>query len=158
MPQFSQPSSNNQFLTSHVSLLLKSYHQLTGHQLIDLQDCTDKTAEAIYHAPFFLASHGTEDDPIFNYGNQYALDLFAMTWDEFTTTPSRYTAEAPNREERARLLKNVTEQGYIDDYSGIRISAKGQRFRIEQATVWNVFNSKGTKIGQAATFSEWHTL
>ena len=81
-----------------------------------------------------------------------------MSWETFTSTPSRYTAEAPKREERERLLKNVTEKGYIDNYSGIRISADGQRFRIDKATVWNVFDLDGQKIGQAATFSEWKYL
>ena len=58
-------------------------------------------------------------------------------------TPSRLTAEAPNREERARLLAAVTTRGFIDDYSGIRISNTGRRFRIAQATVWNLLMNVG---------------
>lgn len=155
MTQFAQPSADNHYLVDHVSLLLKSYHQLTGRHLLDpVLDKIEATKTA-YHAPFFLASHGLEDDPVLNYGNQYALDLFAMTWEEFTSTPSRYTAEEPNREERDRLLQNVIEKGYIDDYSGVRISADGKRFRIHHATVWNVTDDAGKKIGQAATFLKW---
>ena len=55
------------------------------------------------------------------YGNQTALDLFEMEWDEFTSTPSRFTAETPERAERERLLNAVQANGFIDDYSGIRI-------------------------------------
>ena len=81
-----------------------------------------------------------------------------MSWDEFTRTPSRLTAEAPNREERARLLNAVTTLGFIDDYSGIRISKTGRRFRIEQATVWNLLDERENYVGQAAMFSRWEFL
>ena len=112
-------------------------------------------AKRVDEAPFFVASHGLETDPVLDYGNRCALELFAMNWEEFTQTPSRLTAEAPNRAERERLLTSVTEKGFTDDYSGVRISADGKRFRIHQATVWNVTDKSGVKIGQAATFSEW---
>jgi len=80
------------------------------------------------------------------------------TWEEFTRTPSRLTAEAPNRVERARLLDTVTRQGYIDDYFGVRISKSGRRFRITRATVWNLLTVEGRPCGQAATFSNWEFL
>jgi len=66
--------------------------------------------------------------------------------------------EAPNREERARLLAAVTARGFIDDYSGIRISKTGRRFRIAQATVWNLLDEHGRYAGQAAMFSRWEFL
>ena len=72
-------------------------------------------AEAAVHAgrhaeqPFVLVAHGTEADPVLNYGNATALALWEMSWEELTRTPSRLTAEAPNREERARLLATVAE-------------------------------------------------
>jgi len=37
----------------------------------------------------------------------------------------------------------------------MRISADGKRFRIHHATVWNVTDDAGKKIGQAATFLKW---
>ena len=158
MPQIQQPSNSNDFHASHVSHLLRSYHQLTGRHLIEPADDAVEMAKQINEASFFVASHGLEDDPVLNYGNQCALDLFTMSWNIFTQTPSRYTAEEPNRDERARLLKAVSEKGYIGNYSGVRISADGKRFRIHQATVWNVNGLDGKKIGQAATFSEWDEL
>lgn len=115
-------------------------------------------ARTLYEAPFVLVSHGTEADPVLNYGNQTALTLWEMDWEELTRTPSRLTAEAPLREERARLLAAVTAHGFIDDYSGIRISKSGRRFRIAQATVWNLVTAEGVHCGQAATFSKWTCL
>ena len=92
-------------------------------------------------------------DPVLNYGNAAALVLWEMPWAELTRTPSRLTAETPNREERARLLATVTARGFIDDYSGVRISKTGRRFRIAQATVWNLLDGCGNYSGQAALFS-----
>jgi hypothetical protein len=115
-------------------------------------------AQKIFQAPFVLVSHGTEADPILNYGNAAALALWEMSWAELTRTPSRLTAEAPNREERARLLAAVTARGFIDDYSGVRISKSGRRFRIAQATVWNLLDERGNYAGQAAMFSRWEFL
>jgi len=72
--------------------------------------------------------------------------------------PSRMTAEAPDRDERARLLESVSQHGHIDDYSGVRISRLGRRFRIERATVWNLIDAGGRPAGQAAMFHSWTPL
>ena len=40
-------------------------------------------------------------------------------------TPSRLTAEPVAREERARLLDEVTRNGFIANYAGVRISSRG---------------------------------
>lgn len=72
-----------------------------------------------------------------------------MSWAELPRTPSRLTAEAPNREERARLLAEVTARGFIDNYAGGRISKNGRRFRILQATAWNLATKSGLRCGQA---------
>lgn len=140
---------------SHCARLAESHRRLTGRAL--LPGATDSVdwARALFEAPFVLVSHGTEDDPVLNYGNAAALALWEMDWATLTRTPSRFTAEAPEREERARLLEAVTTRGFIDDYSGIRISRSGRRFRIARATVWNVVTADGVRHGQAATFSDW---
>lgn len=141
----------------HSELLLSSYTSLTGKTLIAGNSAKER-AKALFEAPFFVASHDNSVDPVLTYGNQTAIELFEMTWSEFTKTHSRFTAEKLERAERERLLTAVASKGYIDDYSGIRISSTGRRFRIHQATVWNLLNSSGVKIGQAATFSHWDYL
>jgi hypothetical protein len=52
----------------------------------------------------------------------------------------------------------VTRQGFIDDYSGVRISKSGRRFRIARATVWNLIATDGCRCGQAAMFSRWEFI
>ncbi len=151
------PDPANQFQSAHAGLLCSSYRKLLGADLLP-EVSEPQLPEALFEAPFFVASHNTDEDPVLTYGNRTALELFEMDWDQFTSTPSRFTAEAPERAERERLLTTVARQGYIDDYSGIRISSSGRRFRIHRATVWNLLDETGSKIGQAATFSDWEFL
>jgi len=63
-----------------------------------------------------------------------------------------------HRDERQQLLDRTRAQGFVDDYAGIRISATGKRFRIEQAIVWNLLDEAGSYCGQAATFDRWVPL
>ena len=141
-----------------IQTIARSLKHFTNRDLLPENFSPAEFAEKVFHAPFVLVSHGTEADPVLNYGNASALALWEMSWAELTCTPSRLTAEAPNREERARLLEMVRIHGFIDDYSGIRISKSGRRFRIAQATVWNLISEDSQSCGQAALFSHWEFL
>jgi hypothetical protein len=112
----------------------------------------------VWEAPFVVVSHGTEADPIFNFGNQAALALFELDWERFTRLPSRKSAEPLERAARQDLLDRVSQNGFIDDYEGVRISATGKRFMVREAIVWNVYDPAETYWGQAATFSKWEPL
>ena len=138
--------------------LLNSYVHLVKQELIIRKGTPLEQAARLFKSSFVMASHGLQDDPILNYGNQAALDLWEMDWDQFTQTPSRLTAEPMNREERARMLEQAKTHGYISDYQGIRISRSGKRFLVERAMVWNIQKPDGTMLGQAATFSTWTYL
>jgi hypothetical protein len=145
-------------IIAHTDCLVRSLRHWTGQALAPGVSDPGEQSRLLFHAPFVLASHGTEADPILNYGNAAALELWDISWEEFTRMPSRLTAEAPNREERARLMERVTRNGFIADYAGIRIGKTGRRFRISQATVWNLLTRDGQPCGQAAMFSEWSFL
>ncbi|HEY5649445.1 MAG TPA: MEKHLA domain-containing protein [Nitrospiria bacterium] len=143
---------------SHIALLLKSFRHWTGRELVSMEGSDEEIADRLFQAPFVVLSHGTEEDPILNYGNQAALDLWEMDWKVFTKMPSRLTAEPGSREERARLLKEVAEKGFTDAYRGVRISQSGRRFLVERATVWNLIDDGGNYKGQAAMFRDWKYL
>lgn len=142
----------------HTQILLDSHHRWTGRELVARNGSPFDQALALYLAPFVVVSHGTQPDPILNYGNKTALELWEMSVETLLQTPSRLTAEPMQRDERAGLLKRTSRNGYVDDYEGIRISSTGRRFRIDQATVWNLLDATGQPVGQAATFSEWQLL
>ena len=148
----------NPAVIAQTQLIARSLDHWTGRALLPGLFNPLGLAKNVFTAPFVLVAHGTETDPVLNYGNAAALALWEMSWAELTRTPSRLTAEAPNREERARLLAAVAARGFIDDYSGIRISKTGRRFRIASATVWNLLSENGQPSGQAALFSHWEFL
>jgi hypothetical protein len=83
------------------------------------------------------------------------MQLFEMVWPEIIGLPSRMSVEPTNRDERTRLLQSASDRGYIDNYSGIRISSSGRRFKISDAIVWNLTNEQGEYAGQAAMFDRW---
>lgn len=139
-----------------LSLIPESFERLTGRPLLGATGM--ELAEALWRAPRVIVAHGTEADPVFFYGNEQALACFEMSFEDFTRLPSRYSAEPLAREERARLLTRVSRDGFIDDYAGVRISATGKRFRIEQAVVWNLVDLEGRCHGQAASFDRWVLL
>ncbi len=143
------------FVIAHTQTLARSFKHFTGRDLLPGDFSETDLARKLFEAPFVVVSHGTEADPILNYGNRAALSLWEMSWEEFTRTPSRLTAGMPNREERARLLETAARRGFIEDYSGVRISRSGRRFEISRATIWNLVTAAGEPRGQAATFSEW---
>ena len=143
---------------SWCQLLLDSYRRWKDRDLVDRTGTREEQARTLFGAPFAVASHGMEPDPVLKYGNQVALDLWEMKWEQFTQTPSRLTAEPENRQDRARMLEQAATHGCIDDYRGIRISGTGRRFLVEQATVWNIVDGAGRKRGQAAVFSRWTYL
>lgn len=135
--------------TARIALLPESFERLLRRPLVE--PCRDIIA-ALWNAPFAILAHGTEPDPVFFFGNACALQAFECDLESFVRMPSRLSAEAPLRAERQALLDRVAAGGYIDDYAGIRISAKGRRFSIGPAIVWNLIDGRGGLHGQAATF------
>lgn len=138
--------------------LLNSYQHWIGRELLERVGEPDFQAQALFQVPFVVVSHGREDDPMLNYGNQMALDLWEMTWDQLVQTPSRLTAEPVNRAEREWMLEQARTRGYMDTYRGVRISATGRRFLVEDALIWNVVDHHGQWVGQAASFLHWTWL
>lgn len=138
-----------------IEAIALSFMRLTGRPLVEHDN---DLFQRLWSSPMAIVAHGTEDDPVFFFGNRTALTLFEMDFAHFTRLPSRLSAEPLLRSERASLLERVTRDGVIHDYAGVRISATGKRFRIEQAAVWNVTGEDGSALGQAAAFSSWTAL
>lgn len=151
--------SNNQQLPwqqdaiiRHIQLVLQSYKHWTGNDLVNMSDSPEEIAQQIFEAPFVLVSHGTEADPIFNYGNREALKTWELSWEEFTKMPSRQTAEEVVQEERNRLLQETEAKGF-SNFSGVRITSTGKRFQIKNGIIWNLVDERNQYCGQAAIYS-----
>lgn len=136
-------------IAARITLISESFVRLLGRPLVP--DSPDPVA-TLWNAGMPVVAHGMQDDPVFFFGNRAALEAFETTVKGFTAMPSRLSAEAPLREERQALMEQVAARGFIDDYRGIRISAKGRRFRMTGGIVWNLVDAEGVRHGQAATF------
>ena len=158
MPPVAEPSEANGFLLEHARLLLDSHRRLTGRHLVPAAVPPEQAARDLYFAPFVVLSHNAEADPLFTYANLTAQRLFCMPWAEIVGMPSRYSAEAMQREDRQRLLERVARSGFVDDYQGVRVDKTGRRFLVSNATVWNLTDRTGQPVGQAAAFSQWQPL
>lgn len=154
-----QPWQNESIL--HLSqIIIQSFCERLSYPLNNLPNTATKhqLAQALYEAPYVVLAHDGATDPCFTYANLTAQRLWGLEWDEFIGMPSRYSAEPDLREVRATMLERVQRDGYIDDYSGIRISKTGQRFELGETIVWNLQDPDGGYCGQAATFNEWTPL
>lgn len=136
--------------TEFFALLDDSHRRLVGAPLAP----PGRNADWLYNqAPFVVLAHNTESDPIFIYANRAAQRCFEYSWEEFTSLPSRLSAEASDRAERQALLNEVAANGFTTGYRGVRIAKSGRRFLIERATVWELMDRHGVVHGQAATFA-----
>ena len=141
-------------IIQHSQLLYNSFFTVTGKVLLDKLTGKKELAEALYHAPFVLLSHGTQPDPVFTYANLTAQQLWELDWEAFTQMPSRLSAEPVAVSERQAMLEEARKKGFIADYQGIRIASSGKRFIIKNAILWNIYDSAGAYKGQAAMFRE----
>lgn len=138
-----------------VEALLTSYSAALHEPLAPGYDDLASAAAWLYaEADFAVLAHGTQDDPLFVYANIEAQRRFEGSWDELVGIPSRLSAEAPERAERAAMLAQVERRGFTRGYRGLRVARSGRRFWIEQGIVWNVYGPGGARWGQAASFRE----
>eukprot|EP00933_Yihiella_yeosuensis_P053884 TRINITY_DN52197_c0_g1_i1.p1 TRINITY_DN52197_c0_g1~~TRINITY_DN52197_c0_g1_i1.p1 ORF type:complete len:196 (+),score=28.98 TRINITY_DN52197_c0_g1_i1:100-687(+) len=152
-------------------VIIDSFRRVVGQELLPglnataaKENCEDRRriekvcSQKLFDAPFPVLAHGGGPDPKFTYGNRAALLLFGHSWGSLRQTSSRMSAEPDLREERSKAMAQVTRDGYLRNYSGIRISSSGQRFRIRDTIIWNLIDEAGQYHGQAATFSDWSYL
>ena len=141
---------------SFAGLLAESYGKLVGEPLVPEGLAGDAAADWLYEAPVGLLAHDTSPDPLFTYANRAAQERFGYSRDEFIGLPSRLSAVAGQaRDERQVFMDMVQRQGYADNYRGLRIAKSGQRFWIQDATVWNLVDAESALVGQAALIKSW---
>ncbi len=135
------------------SEILNSHERLLGVALAPANLSPEAAVRWLdEEADFCVLAHDASEDPRFVYANQATLRCFGYSADEFIGLPSRLSAEAPNREERDALLQRVSRDGFATGYRGLRIAKNGTRFWIEDVSVWNLVDTNGIHIGQAATY------
>jgi len=105
-----------------------------------------------------VLAHDRTVPPLFFYANARTLALFKRSADEMIGLPSHLSAEPDAREERAAMFAMLEAEDIVTGYSGIRVASDGSRFRIVDATIWNLRDASGTLHGQAARVDEVEML
>jgi len=150
-------------ILTHVKLVDASLRSLTGQGVTERMGLDNLTSppdiyRSIYNNNrYILITHGTEENPIFNFGNQAALSAFYRSWESLTAMASAQSVvlRSIDEEMRIELMRKVTTENYVEGASGIRIRGDGTFIKLIDAVVWNCFNEDGTVIGQAAFFDRY---
>jgi len=133
------------------NLIVNSFKLVTKESLFETGSLSKtEIASKLFQFPFAVLAHNTLQDPVFIYGNVKALSTFEYSWEEFTTLPSRLSAETINQADRQKLLDEAKEKGFVTSYEGFRISKTGKRFYIKNVILWNLIDENGINHGQAA--------
>ncbi len=125
--------------TDWPAAITDSYRRLVGEPLCAPADLEELAAVVL--------CHDAAEDPVLVFANRAARDLWEAP---LVGMPSRLTAPVTQRAQRAAALASSS---VVRGYSGVRVSATGRLFRIEDATVWPVVDAAGRRVGQAATFA-----
>src|SRR4051794_26012413 len=87
---------------AQTQLLLNSFRHWLRRDLIERSKDAEDESRRLFEVPFVVVSHNTQPDPILNYANRQALQLWEMDLPTLLATPSRLTAEPVERAERAQ--------------------------------------------------------
>ena len=137
-----------------ISRLMLSHQRAFKRPLLDCES----PAKDLFSSTMAVLAHDNSHDPLLIFANATALRLWERSWHEMIGMPSRYTAEEGARQQRASALKRAQNQDAFEGYSGVRVSRTGQRFMINNARIWTLWDDKGQNCGQAAAFSSWCRL
>eukprot|EP00667_Euglena_gracilis_P025548 EG_transcript_30060 len=152
------PSAANQHHAAYVRLLLSNYRRLLHADLAGVSLDDPDFARTLYESPYAIISHGNEADPIYNYANLTAQRLFEMSWERFTSIPSRSTTDEMRQADRDAFVQATREHGYQSGYPGVRTSDKGRRFQLRNCTLFNLVDEDGDYRGQAVVTNEFEYL
>jgi hypothetical protein len=152
------PNSNSEKAEiQFVQYLLNSYEKLFNKVLIERIN-PNSDYDNLVRQDFYLVSHRFVELPRFVFATNKALSLWEISWEDFYLMPSKYSAEEDERAKRQEMLESANRKGFFEGYEGIRISAKGNRFYIKNVLIFNVFDSNGIVMGQAALFYQTNPL
>jgi len=143
---------NDQASVEFVRHLLDSYWRYFERDLVRRQT-PEADAYDLFRDELVIVAHepGTNPYKTFVYGNDQALELWAVGWNQLMVTPSRMTTPAEHQAERQQAFDEVAVQGFKRGYPGIRQTLDGRQFRIV-ADIWKVSGPDGEDLGLAAAF------
>ncbi len=134
-------------ILTHLEIIKYSSTLLTRRDLP--LSSNDNLITAFDKCSFPIASHDNSSEPLFNYANRAALNLFKMTSKQMIGLPSKDSALPIDQDERSLILEQVIKYGFIEHYQGKRVASDQSIFHIQDATVWNLLDHEKKYYGQA---------
>ncbi len=114
-------------MITHIKYLDRSLVDLTGRGVYERMNLTipeESTDDDIYqmvcrNERYVLISHGTQKEPVYNFGNSACLQAFARSWENLTSMPSKKCVISMSEDEalRIQLMQNVTDYGFVGKLS-----------------------------------------
>lgn len=158
MPDMSSP-----FIIQQSTLIARCYELTLGESLLSRAKISvelkgQALAEALFNCHLAILSHevvvrGNVRDNAYNYANKTALELFERSFEEQTQLLSTRSADSDGnaQSQRNSLLAECLMKGYVR-FSGERLSASGKTVILENAVLFNLFDTAGVYCGQAVVF------
>ncbi len=141
-----------------VNIILNSYQKAFQNQLIKCQPVQDSNrlkSQELFTIKMPVLAHDNQKDPCLIYANSEALRIWGRRWEQMIGMPSRLTAPVEEQINRSVTLSKAVNQKPISRYCGIRINKKGQKFQINNAQIWTLYDEKDIVFGQAASFASF---
>jgi len=144
---------------SWATILQASHQRAFGRPLLANQPqdpaASATSCQTLFAATACVLAHDGGQDPRLVYVNAAALQLWRRRWEQMVGMPSRLTAPPAERTERASALSQAGRVDAYQGYRGIRIDSQGRRFLIDNARIWTLWDTRGQRCGQAASFTRW---
>ena len=137
--------------------ILDSYARRIGRELLHRSGDLLDDAKRLLAYEAIVLSHDAGVDLRFVYASSAAASLWRISVEDMIGMPSRLSAPADAREDRARMLSDASRDGVLSGYSGERVARDGTRFQIMDATLWTV-DGYPDGPGQAVVFSRWEPI
>jgi hypothetical protein len=162
-----------------VELCSQNLYEQTGQSLYERMDGVNTPDQVHRSTRYAVLSHGIQDDPIYCYFNDGALQTFQWSETEVFQIPSRYSAPAgPVRDARQVMMASIanaaappppsqqdeTQKEEGDGVvrlipSAIRQTKDGALFELVNVLLWNVYvnddddsGRRRRRVGQTALF------
>ncbi len=152
-PALAMPGEENDFHDAFVQKVLASHLRVVGRPLL-----AGWNGRNVWSGDFALLTHRGDRRAMLNYGNTFALGLWACDWQQFTATPSSATAPDDDRASREAMMQQVVREGFVSGYEGRRVSRTGRPFLIQDVTIWRLLEENGESFGVAAFFRQYKHL
>eukprot|EP01025_Chloroclados_australasicus_P053218 TRINITY_DN6242_c0_g1_i1.p2 TRINITY_DN6242_c0_g1~~TRINITY_DN6242_c0_g1_i1.p2 ORF type:complete len:210 (+),score=17.28 TRINITY_DN6242_c0_g1_i1:74-703(+) len=149
-----QPPQLSEQLKQYLKLLAMSYEREMGTKLVDNYHDINVLSEELWYLECGILSHDVTAEPyLYLFANQAALKAFGGEWDDIVGKPSKFCVGAHGQDKRNMFLQEAFENGHAIGFDLSREYFVGHKILIKKCVLFNVKNTDGQIIGQAAVNS-----